>query len=305
MTGRRARSARSAWGRAAVSAAVGLSFALAVAPPVSASTSEPLDRLTYSHDGDVFVTGGDVALFAGVVDIVPGDSASDTVWFRNDAPEPGRLAMGLIGADADDAALADAMSLTFVDGSGQRLNRVTIADAAEAGDCAALSGGRVLQPGEVLEVDITLLIDEELGSQTSAGDPGSGGVVRFQLRAALTEASAPATGTEACPVTANEAAPGSAPKRPGTADPGADVPAGFGADGPGDRDAGGPPAKGSAAADGAADGTDGDELPFTGGPVGAWVIVVAVLAIVSGTLLLPRARRRGRFAAPPSPGGAE
>lgn len=220
-----------------------------VALPASGAVSDPL---VISHDGVTFTPGSDISLFTEAGRIVPGDEATERVWLRNDAPDPGLLRIDLVNVRADDADLAEATGLTFIDASGEILGRLTIEQALQSGTCVLVRNDLLLEPGETLQLDVGVTVDAGLGS--APGDDGRDGTlgsVGFQLRSTLSDAAAGPSDGSACP-------PPDSPFPP--------------------TDPDGPP--------------DDGALPATGAEINAAALTVSAGLLLAGAFLALRTRRR-------------
>lgn len=171
--------------RAALAVVAVLAGALALAPALpQAAIAAGGEELMVSLDGSTFTAGNDLPIFTSMGRVVPGDRATESVWVRNDAATAGMLRVDMLDASTDDPELADGFTLD-VQAPGLPRSAVTVGDAVGNGPCTVVGDGLVLQPGQVVRLDLTAEVSSAL-----AGQAGSLGTVSFRLRGVLTEAAA-------------------------------------------------------------------------------------------------------------------
>lgn len=171
--------------RAVATAVMGPLLALALLGATAAPAAAAGDELLVSTDGVDFVADSTLPLFTGMGRVVPGDQSTEQVWVRNDSGVAAVLRVDLVDPSADDAALADAVSLSVAPQGGTASSPVTIGTGVGNGGCTVLGGGMALAAGESLRLDLTAGVDPAL-----AGRHGMRGTVRFRLRAVLVETAA-------------------------------------------------------------------------------------------------------------------
>ncbi|WP_072314828.1 LPXTG cell wall anchor domain-containing protein [Agrococcus sp. Marseille-P2731] len=239
------------------------SAAPAGAAPAPAQTAPSPELLLVSHDGERFTHGSDLALFGDAGRVVPGDAVTERVWLRNDTAEPGVLRIDLVDVSADDRDLAIATDLVFSSADEGELGRLSIEDALGAERCATVRGDIPLGPGEELQLDVAMLVDPALGSQSrDDGRVGALGSVAFGLQAALADARA-GHDLGSCPQSGG--APGA-----GGDDPGAGA---------------------------GSEGGSGGELPQTGSGMPLGFALIGAVFVGGGLLGVLLARRRAESAA--------
>lgn len=176
---------------------------LAVAAPASAAD----DTLQVSSDGIAFDRAMSAPLFPAELRMVPRDVNTRDLWVRNDGPVTGRLQIQVVEATTTDPDLARALSLgvVVVDGRGNPTPRTI----SEAGHCAVVNDGIILEPGEVVALRAeAALADLELRQ-------AQGAVAAFGFRLVIVDATVP-------PGPRNECATGDLVDVPGTP-PGGDL----------------------------------------------------------------------------------
>ena len=172
---------------AAAGTALALAGLAALAPPAAAQDGGEREPLALSVDGVHF--GGDVELrlFDSLGTVVPGDTASASVWVRNDSRDRATLSVHLTDVATTDRELASAARFEVSAAGGNQT--VTVGQAQEAGGRIRALDAFPLAPTEVTRVDVRLTIDERLGAR--GGEPGEAGTresFTVGVEAALTEA---------------------------------------------------------------------------------------------------------------------
>lgn len=243
---------------------MGLCVSLVAASVTSDVAAEvaPDEPLTVSHDGVLFTPGSEVEVFTDIGMVVPGDVAAEPLWLRNETAEEGTLALHLVGVEATDPDLTEAVQVSVRDVDGRELGAATIAEASSSGGCASVSGQLALAPGEAVRLDVLMTVAPLLGSRPGEGGrDGASGRAGFQLRATLAETEAAGDGDgDGC---------GSPPGTPGVP-PGAERPSEV------------TPAPG--------------DLATTGGIVRTGAIAAGIVLFTAGTIFVLAARnfRRDR-----------
>jgi hypothetical protein len=161
-------------------AAVALAAAVAVVPVVPAhAVGEPI---TVSADGVTFADDLPLAIFGGAR-IVPGGSATRSIWVRNNTAEPGNLAIALMGVTSADPHMR----------AGLRLRAATpslhgpVRPFTAANPCVSLLSGVPLAAGATLQIDLVLSLSGSLSGKASQGSVGG-----FTIPLTLTSTDVPA-----------------------------------------------------------------------------------------------------------------
>lgn len=160
--------------------AVGALAAVGFAAPASAAPTT-LDPIAISPDGVGFSSSLGGSLFAGAV-IVPGGSETRSFWLRNQAGEPGHLAIALQGVHGGNPALLNALT---IDVSTPLGSGAPVALSAAA-PCLSLLSGVTMASGDVLQVDVRIALGQLNASEAQ------GSVGEFELMASLTSTDVPA-----------------------------------------------------------------------------------------------------------------
>jgi hypothetical protein len=136
---------------------------LAFAPSGVPAAQARSELLEYSKNGVAWSSTRPDALFDAGIVLVPGDSATETMYLRNLATETGVLELTFVNADAPDDAAGDAFGVTFETISGGNQSEVgerhLIADLAEG---AVVAPKVLVDPGEVLSLTVTVDLDPEV-----------------------------------------------------------------------------------------------------------------------------------------------
>lgn len=157
------------------------------------------DALLVSHDGVTFTPDVTLGVFGDLDRVVPGDRLVERVWGRNQAAESGRLRIDLTDVVSSDEALARAVVLSVAVPGTTPAASTPLADGTLADvDCVVLNAGRILAPGETIEVTITLDVLASLGDAPDDGRAGTQQTLAFDLRAVLTDATVPAPADDEC-----------------------------------------------------------------------------------------------------------
>ncbi|MGO1399572.1 MAG: hypothetical protein ACTHVO_14350 [Brevibacterium yomogidense] len=132
---------------------------IAPAPAASADTG-PME---YSEDGVLWATTPPASLFEDDIVLVPGASATETVHLRSLAETPGILQLSVLNVAASTDAAAEAFGVIIVESSGDGAHiapeRYSIAELSAAD--VTTSGIRI-DPGETVEISVTVDIDAEV-----------------------------------------------------------------------------------------------------------------------------------------------
>lgn len=160
-----------------------LAFVLGWVTPSAATTSD--DLLLVSTDGVSFLPDNALPLFDSMGRVVPGDSTTESVWVRNDAPSAGVLRIDLTGVSADDPELAAAFTLGTAVAGASASEGTSVADGIDNGGCIVLHNGHRLAPGERVQIDVTAALSRSLTDRD-----GALGTVDFKLRASLRDVNA-------------------------------------------------------------------------------------------------------------------
>lgn len=234
--------------------------------------------LAVSDDGITFTESPDFTLFESAGVVVPADTAEQSVWVRNTAAQPGRLRIDLTHVTTDNTDLASALGLAVQVPGATPATRVTASTVIEVGSCVVLTDEVILQPGETLKLDATLLVSPDLGSQP--GDQGREGTrsqVGFELDASIADPAIPAVPDHGAPCsaaptptpTAPEPTPTTPVPTPTTPGPTPSTPTPTGTQGP-------------------------TPLPATGTAIPEAAMIGALVLLVAGGTTVLVARRRAR-----------
>ena len=152
-----------------------------VAVPGAAFAAAP--GVSMSLDGSTFSGVLAQPVFAAQPVLVPLDSVEGVFWVRNDGPEAARLTLLLDGASWDDAAFANALTVSAeVDGV-----QGTAVPLSSTSRCPVVASGAILEPGEAVAVTTTLTLGD------LAAQEGQGASVGMNLSVGLTSAAGSAT----------------------------------------------------------------------------------------------------------------
>lgn len=164
---------------------------LGVASPAAAATG----GLEFSTDGSSWSKAPPSALFPGTIRLVPGKSASSTVWVRSTRSSQVRLTavLGEVTTSSSEAALV--FHLSGGDGSGGGL---PVTPAGEIDDCTELVPSRLLGSGEAVPITTTVSIPASV-----SGRIGQDESIRFVFQVALTDPQLSQT-PDGCPIDPTE-----------------------------------------------------------------------------------------------------
>ncbi|WP_187358404.1 signal peptidase I [Microbacterium testaceum] len=128
-------------------------FSPSPASAVEGTDAAAPDRLLVSVDGEQFVPDGSVALFGGVGELVPGQTADATLWVRNAGADPARVSLRVDAAPASatvpDEALASALQLVV---------------AASPVPEGASWVSEIIPAGQTIRLDVGLRMDAAAGN---------------------------------------------------------------------------------------------------------------------------------------------
>jgi hypothetical protein len=197
-------------GSAVIGALVAVLVAAAGAVGAAAPAHAVTEPITVSSDGVTFGNDLPLAIFGGTR-IVPGSSATRSIWVRNNTSEPGHLAIALRGVTSADQHMR----------AGLRLRATTtsmhgpVRPFTAADPCVSLLSGVLVAAGATMQIDLELSLSGSLNGKASQGSVGG-----FSIPVMLTSTDVPA------PDGCSAATPPTVPADPGPAGPTGPTPPG-------------------------------------------------------------------------------
>lgn len=202
--------------RAALAGALVLGAAL-VAPVVTAPAAlaaKDTNGLELSRDGESWADTLGEPVFADLGMLVPGDTESTKFFVRNGSENDGYLRVSLTDVVSENPHYKEALSVTAAI-SGREGVPVPLSSADAA--CMVLIEGKLVSPGESVEISAKLALGVLLGNEGQNSDAS------FNIRVALSEIPPGTLDPTACDVTGSDIDAGTEPGA--GADPG-DEPSG-------------------------------------------------------------------------------
>lgn len=173
--------------RAALAAAA---TAVLVAVPLQPAVAAA-DGLEFSRDAISWQTTAPASVFEGDVVLAPGGAQTATWYIRNGHGERARISAVITDVTWSSALAAEMFELAAKDGTGGGFAAQPI---GTIGACTAAIEDRILQPGEIVGVTVTVGIPASI-SGTTGFDESMG----FALALSLADVTAP-VGADGCPV---------------------------------------------------------------------------------------------------------
>ena len=170
-------------------AAVTATLALFVAP-VTAASAAP-GGLEFSRDGITWQTSTPATVFASALVLAPGVSQTATWYLRNGHTGGAQFTAVISDVTWSSVTASEIFHLSARDGIGGGFTDTAIGEVPQ---CAAATSPRMLQPGEIAAVTVTVGIPA-----TVDGTTGFNEAMNFALGVALTEPTA-TVGAGGCPV---------------------------------------------------------------------------------------------------------
>lgn len=166
---------------------VSLSLVMAIIAAPSRADASP-DGTVVSLDGVTWGTSLSAGLFDGLGRLVPGDSATRTLWVRNTAPVDGLLRISLRETVSSSTALGSALRISAANAPADF--RVT---PGAVGGCTQLLPDQLLASGESVAVPITMEV------MPLTGLDGQDATASITLLGVLSDPAAGALAPTACP----------------------------------------------------------------------------------------------------------
>ena len=176
-------------GARATAIALAGAVALAVVPAAPASAAP--GGLEFSRDGVSWQSATPASVFDTTPVLVPGVSQTATWFVRNGHTQKARFSAVISDVTWSSAVAAELFELAASDGIGGGFAATPVGQIV---DCAAATTDRILQPGEIARVNVSVGIPATVDGTTGFSESMS-----FALALALAEPSAP-VGADGCPV---------------------------------------------------------------------------------------------------------
>ena len=160
-----------------------------LATPAAAGAPEELNALAISLDGVSFGESPAGSLFPADLALVPGSSATTTVYIRNVSEHDAELQLAVTGATASNTTFLESLSM-MASASGDPAGDPVALEVGE--QCSPLLVGEALAAGATAPVTITLLMDGSVGNNEQRSTAGA------ELQVSLNEPGAPGSAVPGC-----------------------------------------------------------------------------------------------------------